>query len=92
MAIPDIDLAKQVCRIDGTDLEDVIEMSLRGATAMASDVARVNYEAVDMPPNVESWVLAVTAHWMANPEALAKNELSPGLQRLLDSVRKWDLG
>jgi len=89
MARPDEDVIREWCRVDDGIFDDVIPVMIAGATRMASHITGHNYESVDMPENVQMWCAALVSHWLTNPDAQAKNEIAPHLERLLDSERLW---
>lgn len=89
MALPDETAVREWCRIDDGQFDDVLPMMISGATNMASHITGRNYLNEVMPDNVQMWCAAVVSHWLSNPDAQAKNEIAPFLDRMLDSERKY---
>lgn len=89
MAQPDEDTIRQWCRLDGGQFDDVLPLLIAGATRHASHITGRNYESESMPENVQMWVAAQVSHWIANPDAMAKNEIAQHTMRLLDPDRRY---
>lgn len=89
MALPDEDVIREWCRLDQGQFDDVLPVMIAGASRHASHITGRDYATEDMPENVQMWVAAQVSHWITNPDALAKNEVSPYMLRLLDPDRLY---
>ena len=91
MALPDLQVVKDWCRITDDAFDNTLPTLIEAAAALAGHETGKDYTTAPMPAPVQTWCAAQVAYWIDQPAAATERPMvkSPLLDGLLDPYRTY---